>query len=156
MAAGYVTPQFLLPDQLASIIKELANDEFLHGTKLSPAVRVGHEAIYYKIQLVLEGTPLSTGILVVLGIPLNSKSSNFDIYHATPLYQPNADVDTASLYQYSKPFLPISNDNTQFVELGASTLQQYSGNYRIKLCRKGFSTSTDEILLRLASRFFEL
>ena len=46
LAAGYVTPKFLLPDQLASIVKELANDEILRGTKLSPAIRVGHEAIY--------------------------------------------------------------------------------------------------------------
>ena len=47
LAAGYVTPQFFLPEQLASIVKELANDEI--GTKLSPAIRVGHEAIYYEI-----------------------------------------------------------------------------------------------------------
>ena len=52
LAAGYVTPQFLLPDQLASIVKELANDEFLRGRKLSPAIHAGHEAIYYEIQLV--------------------------------------------------------------------------------------------------------
>ena len=50
LAAGYVTlPQFLLPDQLASIVRELANDEILRGTKLSPAIRVGQEAIYYEI-----------------------------------------------------------------------------------------------------------
>ena len=36
LAAGYVTPQFLLPDQLASIVKELANDEILRRTKLPP------------------------------------------------------------------------------------------------------------------------
>ena len=54
LAAGYVTPLFLLPEQLASIVKELANDEILRGTKLSPANRVGHETIYYEIQLVLE------------------------------------------------------------------------------------------------------
>ena len=131
LAAGYVTPQFLLPDQLASIVKELANDEILRGTKLSPAIRVGHEAIYYEIQLVLEVTFLSSGLSVVLGIPMNSKSSTFDIYLATPLYQPNADGDTASLYQFSNPFLAISTDNTQFAELGASTLQQCSGNNRI-------------------------
>ena len=154
LAAGYVTPQFLLPDQLASIVKELANDEILRGTKLSPSIRVGHEAIYYEIQLVLEVTLLSSGLSVVLGIPMNSKSSTFDIYLATPLYQPNADGDTASLYQFSNPFLAISTDNTQFAELGASTLQQCSGNNRIKLCRKGFSTTTDETLLCLASLFY--
>ena len=97
LAAGYVTPQFLLPDQIASIVKELANDENLRGTKLSPAIRVSHEAIYYEIQLVLEGNLLSSGFSVVLGIPMNSKSSTFDIYLATTLYQPIADGDTASL-----------------------------------------------------------
>ena len=85
---------------------------------------------------------------------MNSKSSTFDIYLATPLYQPNADGDTPSLYQFLNPFLAISTNNTQFAELGASTLQQCSGNNRIKLCRKGFSTTTDETLLCLASLFY--
>ena len=52
LVAGYVTPHFLLPDQFASIVKELANDESLRGAKLSPVIRVGHEAIYYEIKLV--------------------------------------------------------------------------------------------------------
>ena len=154
LAAGYVTPQFLLPDQLASIVKKRANDEILRGTKLSPAIHVGHEAIYYEIQFFLEVTLLSSGLSVVLGIPMNSKSSTFDVYVATPLYQPNADGKTASFYQFSNPFLAISTDNAQFSELGASTLQQCSGNNRIKLCRKGFSTTTDETLLCLASLFY--
>ena len=103
LAAGYVTPQFPLPDQLASIVKELANDEILRGTKLSPAIRVGHEAIFYEIQQILEVTLLSSGLSVVPGIMMNSKSSTFDIYLATPLYQPNADGNTSSLL-ISKPF----------------------------------------------------
>ena len=85
IAAGYITPQFLLPDQLASIVKELANDEILPRTKLSPAIRVGHEAIYYENQLVLEVTLLFSGLSVVLGIPMKAKSSTFNIYLATPL-----------------------------------------------------------------------
>ena len=138
LAAGYVTTQFLLLDQLASIVKELANDEIIRRTKLFPATCVSHEAIYYEINLVLEVTLLSSGLSVVLGIPKNFKSSTFDIYLATPLYQPNADGNTASLYQFPNPFLAISTDITQFAELGASTLQQCSGNNRIKLCRKAF------------------
>ena len=104
LAASYVMPQFLLLDQLASIVKDLANDEILRGTKLSPAIRADHEAIYYEIQLVSDVTLLSSGLSVVLGIPMNSKSSTFDIYLATPLYQPNADGDTVSLYQFPTPF----------------------------------------------------
>ena len=154
LAAGFVTPQFLLPDQLATIVQELATDEILRGTKLSPAIQVDQEAIYYEIQLVLEVTLLSTGLSVVLGVPMNSKSSTFDVYHATPLYQPNDDLTTASFYQLAHPFLAISTDNTQFAELGASTLQQCSGNNRIKLCRKGFSTTSDDTLLCLSSLFY--
>ena len=137
LAAGYETPQFLLTDQLDSIVKELANDENLRATKFSPAIRVGHEAIYYEIQLVLEVTLPSSGLSVVLGIPTNSKSSTFDIYLGTPLYQPNDDGDTAFLYQYPNPFLAISTDNTQFAELDASILQQCSDCNCIQLCRKG-------------------
>ena len=154
LASGYITPQFLLPKQVAEIVKELAEDEVLRGTKLSPAIRPGFEAIYYEIQLVLEVTPIPRGISVILGIPMNSKSSTFDIYHATPLYQPNNDQKTASLFSFTNPFLAVSTDNSRFAELGANTLQQCSGINRIKLCRKGFSATTDETLLYLGSLFY--
>ena len=45
LAAGYVNPQFLLPSQLATIVSELASDEIFRGTKLSPEIRAGQEAI---------------------------------------------------------------------------------------------------------------
>ena len=41
LAGGYVMPHFLLPDQLASIVKELVNDETLRGTKFSAAIGIG-------------------------------------------------------------------------------------------------------------------
>ena len=85
---------------------------------------------------------------------MNSKTSTFDLFHATTLYQPNKDQKTASLYTFANPFLAISTDNSRFAELGANTLQQCSGNNRIKLCRKGFSTTTDETLLCLGSLFY--
>ena len=53
LAGGYITPQFLLPQQIAETVKELADDEVTRGTKLSPAIRSGFEAIYYEIQIVL-------------------------------------------------------------------------------------------------------
>ena len=39
---------------MAQVVKELANDEVQRGMKLSPAICVGHEAIYYEIQTNLE------------------------------------------------------------------------------------------------------
>ena len=83
LAAGYVRPQFLLPFQLASIVNELAHDEILRGTKLSPAIHVGQEAIYYEIQMVLEVSLLPKGTSVLLGVPMNSKGP-FNVYRAFP------------------------------------------------------------------------
>ena len=96
--------------------------------------------------MVLEVSLPSRGISVVLGIPMNSKKP-FNVFQATPLYQPNDDGDTASIYHFSNSLLAVSTDNKRFAELDASSLQQCSGNNRIKLCRPGFSATTDETLL---------
>ena len=123
-------------------------------TKLSPVIQPGYEANYYEINVVLEVSLIPRGFSDMLGIPMNSKSSTFDVYHTIPLYQSNGDNKTASLYQLRKPFLAASTDNSRFAELDSSTLQQCSGNNRIKLCRKGFSTTTDNTLLRLNSLLY--
>ena len=85
---------------------------------------------------------------------MNSKSSTFDVYHATPFYQPNGHNKTASLFQLPKLFLAVAEDDSRYAELDSSTLQQCSGNNRTHLCRKGFSTTTDDTLLCLSSSIF--
>ena len=154
LAAGYVSPQFLLPSQLASIVNELTHDEILRGTKPSPAIHMGQGAIYYEIQMVLEVCLFPKVISVVLGVPMNSQR-HFNVYRAIPLYQPNADGDTASLYHFPNPLLAISTDNSRFAELDAASLQECSGNNRIKLCRLVFSTTTDDTLLCLPSLYYK-
>ena len=153
-ATGHITPQFLLPTELAIIVQELAAEEFRKGSKLTPAIPPGFEAIYYELQIVLEVTMLPKGISFVLGIPMNSESATYNVFQAKPLYQPNDDGKTASVYQFSKPYVAIATDNTDFAELAASTLQNCTGSNRIKLCRKGFSTTTDETLLCFTSLYF--
>ena len=44
LARGYITPEFLLPKQIATIVRDMSDDELLRGTKLSPAIRPGFEA----------------------------------------------------------------------------------------------------------------
>ena len=85
---------------------------------------------------------------------MNSKSATYNVFQAEPLYQRNDDGKTASVYQFPKPYVAIATDNTNFAELAASTLQQCTGSNRIKLCRNGFSTTTDETLLSLTSLYF--
>ena len=71
---------------------------------------------------------LPKGICFVLGVPMNSKPATYNVFPAEPLYQPNNDDKTASVYQFSKPYVAIATDNTNFAELGASTLQQCTGS----------------------------
>ena len=147
-------PQFLLPTQLATIGQELAVGELRKGSKLTRAIPSGFEAIYYELQIVLEVTLLPKGISFVLGIPMNSKSATYNVFQAEPFYQRNDDGKTTSVCQFPKPYVAILTDNTNFAELAASTLQQCTGSNRIKLCRKGFSTTTDQTLLCLTSLYF--
>ena len=155
LSSGFVPPNFLTPDQLAAIAEDLTAEEIRRGTKLTPAIQVGFEATYYEVQIVLEVTVLQEGLSIVLGIPMNSKSSTFDVYRAIPLHQANEDGTTASVYRFSHEFVAIATGNSQYAELSATTLNQCSGTNRIKLCRKGSSTTTDETLLCLTSPFYE-
>ena len=154
LTSGQKSPQLLLPQEVADIVRTLSEEESYRGTKLTPSIKPGFEAVYYAIQLVLEATLISRGISVWLGVPLNSKSSAFNVYHATPLYQPNGDNKTASFFQLPKPFLAVAEDDSRYAELRSWALQQCSGNNRIRLCRKSFSTTTDDTLLRLSPLMF--
>ena len=154
LATGHITPQFLLPTQLATIMQEMAAEEFRKGSKLKPATPSRFEAIYYELQIVLEVTMWPQGISFVLGVPMNSKCATYNVFQAEPLSQPNDDGRTASVYQFPETYVAIATDISNFEELAASTLQQCTGGNRIKLCRKGFSTTTDEPLLCLTSLYF--
>ena len=85
-ATGHITPQVLLPTQLATIVQELAVEEFSKGSNLTPAIPSGFEAIYYDLQTVLEVTMLPNGISFLLGIPMNSNSATCKVFQAEPWY----------------------------------------------------------------------
>ena len=153
-SSGFFPPRFLTPDQLAAIVKDLTEEEIRRGTKLTPAIQVGFEATYYEVQLVPEVTVLQEGLSIVLDIPMNSKSSTFDIYRAIPLHQQREDKIKASVYRFANAFVAMATDNSQYAELSGTTLSQCSGTNRIKLCREGFSTTTDETRLCLTALFY--
>ena len=155
LSSGLVPPKFLTPDQLPAIVENLTAEQIRRGTKLTPAIQIGFEATYYEVQLVLEVTVLQEGLSTILGIPMNSKSYTFDVYRAIPLHQPNEDGTTASVYRFPHEIVAIATDKSQYAELSATTLSQCSGRNSIKLCRKDFSTTTDETLPCLTSLIFE-
>ena len=154
LSSGFAPPSFLTLDQPAAIVKDLT-EEIRRGTKLTPAIHIGFEATYYEVHLVLGITVLQEDLYIVLGIPIKSKSSTFDVYRAIPLHQPNEDGTKASVYHFPHEFVALATDNSQYAELSVTTLSPCSGTNRIDLCRKCFSTTTDETLLCLTSLFSE-
>ena len=138
LCSGFVPPNFLTPDQLAAIVEDPTAEEIHRGTKLTPAIQVCFQATYYKVQIVLEVTVLQESLSIVLVIPMNSKSSTFDVYRAIPLHQPNEDGTTASVYRFAHEFLAIATDNSQYAELTATTfsqnvLEQIESNCAVKV-----------------------
>ena len=75
-------------------------EEVHRGTKLKPAIKVGYEATYYEVQIVLDVSISASGISVVQGKHMNSKSATFNTLRAIPLDQHTEDGSTASLYQF--------------------------------------------------------
>ena len=89
LSFGFVPLSFLTPDKLLATVRDLTVGEIRRGTKLSPGIQTRFEANSYEIQNILEVVVLQEGLSILLGLPMNSNSSTFDVYHAIPLHQPN-------------------------------------------------------------------
>ena len=48
LAGGKITPQFRVSNAIADIVNEVSGDEIPLGTKTSPPIQLGYEAIYYE------------------------------------------------------------------------------------------------------------
>ena len=121
--SGYFTPDILTTNSVAEIVHELTVEEVHRSTKLKPAIQVSYGATYYELQFVLEVSILASGISVVPGIPMKSKSAAFNVLCAIPLDQPNDDGSTACLYQFRHDYLAIATDKSQYAELCVTTLK---------------------------------
>ena len=86
---------------------------------------------------------------------MNSKPFTFAVYRAIPRHHPNENGTTATVHHFSHELVAVATDNSRYAELSATTFNQCSGSNRINLCQKGCSTTTNETLLCLTSRFFE-
>ena len=96
LAAGYVTPKFFTSFPIGHDSEWARQRRELPWDQTPPAIRTGQEAFYYEIQMVLEVSLLSQGIYVIHGITRNTKKP-FNVFQATPFYQPNDDGETASI-----------------------------------------------------------
>ena len=153
LSSDYVTPNFLTNNHLAEIVHELTMKDVHCGTKLTPSIQVNYETTFYEIYIVLHVCIIASGISVVLGISLYSKSATFNILREIPLYQHNQDDSASSLYQIRHEYLAFATDESHYAKLGVATLQQCSGTTRANIRRKGFSNTADVNFLCLTSIF---
>ena len=122
LSSNYVSPNLLTPNRLAEIAHELTMEEVHRGTNLTPSIHVVYEATYCEVQIVLEVSSIASGISVLLGKTISSKSAAFKILRALPLYQSNEDGSTDSLYPFRHDYLAIATDKFQYAELGVAML----------------------------------
>ena len=134
LSFGFVPPSFLTPDQLAAIVKNLTAEKIRRSRELTSAIQVGFESTHCELQIVLEVNVLQEGLSIDLGIPMNSKSSTFDVYRAIPLRQPNKNGTTTSVLHFFQEIVALAIANPQYVVLSSTTFNYCSGTNHIKLC----------------------
>ena len=145
LAAGYVTQQFLIPSHMATIVSELASDEYFRGTKISPAVRAGQEAIYYEIQTVLAVFLFSRGISLFRGIPMNSKKP-FNVFQVTPPINPTMtvtlllDITSLNIFSLYPLIIKVTLSSTRLVfnNVRVITVSNFAGRDFIPLPTRHF------------------
>ena len=103
----------------------------------------------------LEVTVLLEALSIVLAMPINSRLYDVDVYRGNPRHQTNEDRTRVSVTRFSLQFMAIATDYSQYADMSATTLNQCSGTNPIEFCRKGFSTTKDELFLGLTSLFHE-
>ena len=100
---------------MSTIVQELAWEEFLEGSKLTPVTPSAFAAIYNESQMVLDITMLPERISFVLGNHIHSKFAN------TSFSRPKHSINLTMAEQLHQFFIlelhvAITTDNTNFVE----------------------------------------
>ena len=122
LAIGKITLQLLLPTQFATNVNNLTAEKIDKESKLRPAIW-GIEANLYDLQIVLGVTIFPKGISFVLGETMNTSFATYNVFQAKPTQWRRQNT---SVYQFSKPFVAIAIENSNFIQFAASTLQQWT------------------------------
>ena len=112
---------------------------------------------YYGFELVDSTVITTTGINVLVNIPLHLTSGLYHVYRAVALPQPNDDGVTATQYLFRKSHLLVSERRNHFAEVSEEKINSHCvGTNRLKSCLKPFSMSRTSEATCLSSLFFDL
>ena len=112
---------------------------------------------YYGFELVDSTVITTTGINVLVNIPLHHTSGLYHVYRAVALPQPINDGVTATQILFRRSHLLVSERRVHFAEVSEEKIISHCvGTNRLKLCLKPISMSRTSEATCLSSLFFDL
>ena len=132
-------PMALVPrESLLLILQSVARLQDSALDRLSLAIPMTDLLSYYDAKLLHDVTTVPEGLLLTLSIPLASKQTVFNVYHAQPIPMPKD--DQAFQLQIEAPYLAISEDTMETASLSETQLNACIGSARYKICHEAIAT----------------
>ena len=117
-------PMSLVPkESLLDILKSVAADQSLGGSRLSLAIPPTDLLSYYDAKLLRDVVTLDEGLVLTLAIPLASRQTVFSTYQAQIVPMPQPEPRMAIRWVIEAPYLAISEDQMESVTLSKDQLR---------------------------------
>ena len=131
-------PMALVPRaSLLLILKSVARLQDSAPDRLSLAIPMT-DLSYYDAKLLHDVATVPEGLLLTLSIPLASKQTVFNVYHAQPIPMPKD--DQAVQWKIEAPYLAISEDTMETAPLSEIQINECIGSARYKICHEAIAT----------------
>ena len=136
-------PMYLVPkESLLAILKSVAADQCLGGSRLSLAIPPTDLLSYYDAKLLRDVVTLDEGLVLTLAIPLASRQT-FSTYQAQIVPMPQSEPRMAIRWVIEAPYLAISEDQMESVTLSKDQFEACLGSARYRICHETIATQTN-------------
>ena len=137
-------PMSLVPkESLLAILKSVAADQSLSGSRLSLAIPPTDLLSYYDAKLLRDVVTLDEGLVLTLAIPLASRQTVFSTYPAQIVPMPQPEPRMAIRWVIEAPYLAISEGQMESVTLSKDQFEACLGSARYRICHETIATQTN-------------
>ena len=137
-------PMSLVPkESLLAILKSVAADQSLSGSRLSLAIPPTDLLSYYDAKLLRDVVTLDEGLVLTLAIPSASRQTVFSTYQAQIIPMPQPEPRMAIRWVIEAPYLAISEDQMESVTLSKDQFEACLGSARYRICHETIATQTN-------------
>ena len=137
-------PMSLVPkESLLAILKSVAADQSLSGSRLSLAIPPTDLLSYYDAKLLRDVVTLDEGLVLTLAIPLASRQTVFSTYQAQIVPMPQPEPRMAIRWVIEAPYFAISEDQMESVTFSKDQFEACLGSARYRICHETIATQTN-------------